>query len=159
MKLTRGKRIALEFLGPPLLGGVAATLWAWGLELHHSLYRYESIWEAVGQLRTIPVLWLLYGMFAFPMIGGQAACYTAIMEWRFKRGLDPRGWWAVALASTLGYLSGLPLAIGYGFERKDTWWFFNLVGPCGRLGARAIDPALVAETRQRLRLAMNGWPS
>lgn len=128
MKPTRGKRIALELLGPPILGGAIAVLWAWGLLVYDSLYRYESIWEVGGQLRMIPAMWLLYGIFAFPMTGVQAACYTAIMEWRFARGLDPRSWRAVALSTILGYLSGLPIAIGYGYERKDTWYFFSALG-------------------------------
>lgn len=129
MKLTRGRRIAVGLLGPPLLGGALATLWAWGTLMYLSLYRYESIWETVSQLRMIPAMWLLYGVFAFPMIGVQAACYTAIMEWRFSRGLSPRSWRAVALSAILGYLSGLPIALGYGYARKETWYFFNLLGP------------------------------
>jgi hypothetical protein len=129
MNFSRGKRITLELLGPPILGGALVTLWAWGAVVFLSLYRYEHPWEAVGQLRLIPGFWLLYGLFAFPMIGVQAACYAAIMEWRFSRGLAPRSWRAVALSTGLGYLSGLPLAFGYGYERRDTWWLFNLLGP------------------------------
>jgi hypothetical protein len=127
--VTRRQRIAFELLGPPVLGGAGATLWAWGSLVYRSLYQYESIWTAADQLRRIPVLWLLYGTLAFPMIGLQAAAYTAIMEWRFSHGLSPRSWRAVALAILLGYLSGLPLAIGYGYERKDTWYFFSILGP------------------------------
>jgi hypothetical protein len=128
MKLTRGKRIALELLGPPLVGGALATMWAWSRQASSSLYQYESIWEATALLRAMPAMWLLYGMFAFPMVGLQAAVYTAIMEWRFSRSLDPRSWRSVVLSTMLGYLSGLPLAFGYGYERKDTWYFFNIVG-------------------------------
>jgi hypothetical protein len=63
------------------------------------------------------------------MIAVQSGCYAAIMEWRFSRGLDPRSWRATALSTALGYLSGLPLALGYGYERRETWWLFNLLGP------------------------------
>jgi hypothetical protein len=126
MKFTRGKRIALELLGPPLLGGALATLWAWGALVYLSCYQYESLWDVA---RLIPVMWLFYGVFAFPMISIQAAGYAAVMEWRFSRGLSPRSWRAVALSTVLGYLSGLPLAIGYGYARKDTWYLFNILGP------------------------------
>lgn len=129
MKLTRGKRIALELLGPPLLGGVLATLWAWCSLVYLSFYRYESLWDVVGQIGMIPAMWLLYGVFAFPMIGIQAACYAAVMEWRFSLGLSPHSWRAVTLSTILGYLSGLPIAIGYGYERLDSWYFFNSLGP------------------------------
>lgn len=129
MKITRGKRIALEVLGPPLLGGAGATLWAWGTIVYHNLHQIETFGAAAAQLRILPCLWLLYGTFAFPMIGLQAAGYAAILEWRFSRGLDPRSWRSVVLSSVLGYLSCLPLALGYGYERKETWWLFNLLGP------------------------------
>lgn len=74
-------------------------------------------------------MWLIYSLFAFPMIGVQAACYAAVMEWRFSCGLTPYSWWSVTLSTFLGYLSGLPLALGYGYERKDTWYLFNILGP------------------------------
>ena len=130
MKLTRGRRIAFELLGPPLLGGAGATLWAWGTLVSRSVNQSESVWVAVSQLLgQLPVMWLVYGLFAFPMIGVQAACYTAIMECSFSRGLYPRGWPAVVLSAFLGYLSGLTLALGYGYESKDTWNLFNILGP------------------------------
>lgn len=128
MTFTRGKRIALELLGPPILGGAAATLWAWSSLVHQSLHRYVSLVEAADLLVALPGLWLLYGTFAFPMIGLQAMGYTAIMEWRFSRGLDPCGWRSVALSTVLGYASGAVLAVGYGYERKETWYFFNGLG-------------------------------
>src|SRR6187455_2945459 len=85
MKFSRRKRITLELLGPPILGGGLVTLWAWGSLVFNSLYRYEFPGEAAGQLRLLPAMWLLYGLFAFPMIGVQSGCYAAIMEWRFSR--------------------------------------------------------------------------
>ena len=132
MKLTQGRRIAFELLGPALLGGAAATLWSWGTLVSHSMHQGESVLVAVSQLLIqMPVMALVYVLFAFPMIGVQAACYTAIMEWRFSRGLSPRSWPAVVLSTFLGYLSGLTLALCYGYESKVTWYlfnFFNLLG-------------------------------
>lgn len=149
MKLTRGRRIALELLGPPLAGGVLVTIWAWSRQAYFSMYQYESIWEAAGLLCAIPAMWLLYGMFAFPMVGLQAAGYTAIMEWRFSRGLDPRSWRSVVLSSVLGYLSGLPLAFGYGYERKDTWYLFNVLGVVVGLGLGLLIRKWTAHPNQR----------
>lgn len=129
MKLTRRDRITLELLGPPLLGGAAAGVWAWSVLVCHSVPRPQSFWAAAAQLGSFPVVWVVYTVCAFPRVGLQAACYAAIMEWAFSAGLSPRSWRAFTLSILLGCLSGLPLALGYGFERKDTWYFFSIVGP------------------------------
>jgi len=133
MKLARRQRIALELLGPPLLGGAMAALWTWST-LVFRVVREESFWAVGRHLNTIPVLLLTYVVFAFPAIGIQAGCYAAIMEWRFSRGLAPGSWRSVALSTLLGFLSGLPLALGYGYENKDTWYLFNFLGPAVGLG-------------------------
>jgi hypothetical protein len=128
MNFTRGKRIALEVLGPPLLGGAAATLWAWGMMVYRNLYTIETFGAMAAQLSALPSLWLLYGVFAFPMMGVQAILYAAIMEWCFSRGLDPRSWRSVALSTGLGFASSAVIGFGYGYERKETWYFFNGFG-------------------------------
>ncbi len=128
MTFTRGKRIALEVLGPPLLGGAAATLWAWGMMVYRNPHNFETFGAMAAQLSALPWLWLLYGVMAFPMSGIQTILYAAIMEWRFSRGLDPHSWRSVALSTVLGYASGAVIAFGYGYERKETWYFFNSLG-------------------------------
>lgn len=149
MKLTRGKRIAFELLGPPLMGGVLATLWAWGALASSSLHHYESIWEATGLLRAIPAMWLLYGTFAFPVIGLQAVGCAVIKEWRFSHGLDPRSWRSVVFFSVLGYLSGRSLALGYGYERKDTWYLFNILGLVVGMGLGLLIKRWAARPNER----------
>ncbi len=128
MTFTRRKRIALEALGPPVLGGAAATGWAWGATVYHSLYRLETGEDWAATLGLMPTYWFLYGMMAIPMSGIQAILYAAIMEWCFARGLDPRSWRSVALSTLLGFAAGAIIAVGYGYERKETWYFFNSLG-------------------------------
>ncbi|HVZ66488.1 MAG TPA: hypothetical protein VG936_18130 [Lacunisphaera sp.] len=129
MSLTRRDRIALELLGPPLLGGAAAGIWAWATLLQHAVPRPGTFSAFAGHLAALPYSCLVYTLFAFPMIGIQAGCYSAILEWCFSMGLSPRSLRSVALSTALGYLSGLPLALGYGYDRNDTWYFFSVVGP------------------------------
>jgi hypothetical protein len=123
MTLTREKRIALELLGPPVLGGSMAAAWA-----VVDLARNANV-AVTNALVAGPALLLLYLAFAIPMIGIQAGGYALVMEWRFARGLDPRGWRMVGLSTALGFASGAVVALAYGMDRKDTWYLFNSIGP------------------------------
>lgn len=102
MKLTRGKRIALELLGPPFIGAA----------LMISFATVNMLWEASAsdsyhdKFRDWPTFMVVVFGFAYVFVGAQSIIYTAIMEWRFKRGLDPRSWRMVGLSSTLGFASG-----------------------------------------------------
>ena len=57
---------------------------------------------------TLTLLSLALGMllFAYVGLGVQSIFYTVIMEWRFKRGLDPASWRSVSLSTFLGFWSG-----------------------------------------------------
>jgi hypothetical protein len=122
MRLTREKRIALELLGPPVLGGGMAAAWA-----VVDLARNANV-PVTNALIAAPALVLLYLVFVIPMIGIQAGAYALVMEWRFARGLDPRSWGTVGLSTALGFVSGIVVALVYGMDRKDTWYLFNSVG-------------------------------
>jgi hypothetical protein len=128
MKLTRGKRIALELLGPPILGAMGTTGWA----LATLTLRQEDSGRdgGIGGMlpNAIPLLFL-YLMGAFLGSGFQAFLYAAIMEWSFARGLDPRSCRMVAQSTVLGWAAGAAVAFGYGYARDDTWYLFNTLGP------------------------------
>lgn len=126
--MTRKQRIALEILGPPLLGGTLAAVYAWGFFIYKSIQQEQLLAVGPNLIGVIPGLILFYAAFAFPASGVQALLYAAIMEWCFSRGLDPRSWRSVALSTLLGFASGAVLAVGYGFERKGTWYGFNGLG-------------------------------
>jgi hypothetical protein len=116
MKLTRPKRIALELLGPPLLG----TIFLLGIS------QAIAVWYAV-QHRLPPPGW---GSISIQTMGGvligaylyagiPSIIYTWIMEWRFNRGLNPVSWGTVLWSSFLGFLSGAGIVVafdGYGWH-------------------------------------------
>jgi len=120
--MNRKTRIALELLGPPVIGAGGLTVWA--------AARLEWAPDGPGRaVASLPVLFAFHVVFAFFCIGLQTLVYTAVMEWRFARGLDPRSWRAVGLSTFLGWASGAVLAVGYGIGRQDTWYLFNGLGP------------------------------
>lgn len=129
MKHSRRDRIMLELLGPPLLGGTMAAIWFWAAGIVRAFGRNEPLDPALAQVTSLPLNWLVFSVFAFPMIGLQAACYAGIMEYCFSVGLSPRSWRSIALSTLLGYGAGMTLALGYGYDRKDTWYLFSGVGP------------------------------
>lgn len=108
MKLNRKKRIALELLGPPALGaGVFIAVFG-GAALWDSLIKGLT-WDL---LRQLAMLSLTIFAAAYIVVGIQSVLYTLIMEWRFKRGLDPRSWQMVRLSSFLGFGSGAIVSLG-----------------------------------------------
>lgn len=127
MKFTRGKRIALELLGPPTLG---AGLWSLALI-------GEAVWKLFvpGPPRVLMHLGeelLLVFLYAYVFTGIQSIFYTAIMEDLFKSGLDPRSWRMVRLSSLLGFGSGAVLMI---FSVNDLGGMGFIMLMMGGLGA------------------------
>jgi len=107
MKLTRGKRIALELLGPPLLGALI-------LGTSNALYaiwtqpRTDSLGESLSQIGA----YLLFAVIGAYMIAGiPSIICTCVIEWRFAQGLNPATWRAVRLFSALGFVSGNMIAV------------------------------------------------
>lgn len=100
--MTRGKRIALELLGPPFLGTVV-------------LYAGSGVYAIVRWVQSgNPPGWnpAIFGailgvlVFAYPIAGIPSIVYTLAMEWRFARGLKPDTWRTVRYSAVLGFLSG-----------------------------------------------------
>ncbi|MBI2496663.1 MAG: hypothetical protein HYV75_01610 [Opitutae bacterium] len=101
--MTRGKRIALEILGPPALGAglwyatiTATTAWSVWVDDRPQAWNWQ-----IAQRMGVVLL------FAYIFAGLPSLLYAAIMEWRFTRGLNPGSWRAVAWSSGLGLASGL----------------------------------------------------
>ena len=126
MKFTRGKRIALEVLGPPALGAaimtsvIAVFAIAEAAEKGAALQRLKEL----AQAGTVAVV------FAYMLAGAQSIFYAFIMEWRFARGLDPRSWRSVGLSSALGFLSGavIVLSLGWRSDLLNAWLWFAYGG-------------------------------
>ena len=105
MKLTRGKRIALELLGPPALGAIIMTTIERGTMLFEAVNQ-GSVVAGIKQVCEYGALVLVLAHF---FAGLQSVLYTVVMEWRFSKGLDPASWKMVKLSSVLGFGSGAVL--------------------------------------------------
>ncbi|MBI3886764.1 MAG: hypothetical protein HY302_13690 [Opitutae bacterium] len=124
--MKRRSRIALEALGPPLLGA-AAIFSPLVVEAARAAILEGKFggwtWEGVK------FFWVVVFV-AYLVAGLPSLFYTAIMEWRFHRGLDPRSWRAVALSTFLGLLSGLAISgVLSGLKWKpEVWAYYSGVG-------------------------------
>ncbi len=103
MKFTRGKRIALEALGPPFLGTFLMT----GFTIGEHLLRGGSMSFVFLQGRD----YLLIFLYAYVFGTLPSLAYMGVMEAAFKRGLEPTEWKAVALSAGLGLLAGGSIAL------------------------------------------------
>jgi hypothetical protein len=133
MKLTRGKRIALEVLGPPALG---ASVWL-------VVIFVSQLFEPAGKdlirfLRELPGAALFLLVAAYVFAGLQSVFYAVIMEWNFTAGLDPRSWKSVALSSLLGLCSGGVIPLVFSAGRKTAWEPWLLLGGLGLLVGLAM---------------------
>ena len=118
MKFTRGKRIALELLGPPALGAGIFALYLIGAAAWEIAVKGKALGKTLGDFGLGILIVLVY---AYIFVGVQSILYAVIMEWRFKRGLDPRSWRAVMLSTALGFASGSIIAVPLGVEEGR--WF------------------------------------
>ena len=98
MKFTRGKRIALEVLGPPFLGAFLMM----GFSIGEHLLRNGSLSFVFLQGRD----YLLVFFYAYVFGTLPSLAYMGLMEAAFRRRLDPTEWRAVGLSSGLGLLAG-----------------------------------------------------
>lgn len=125
--MKRPKRIALEILGPPMLG-TGLLLVGWGA---------VALWNILTQ--AAPVKWdpeilvwvLVVLVYAFVLAGIPSILYTLVMEWRFSRGLNPQSWRTVGLSSTLGLLSGGAIMVVFTGARFEP----GLLGFWGGMGS------------------------
>jgi hypothetical protein len=113
--MNRAKRIALEILGPPLLGASIPILWTTLAILWRSLATGKSP-RFPPDLSTAAAFTFL---FAFLLGGLPSILHMALMEWRFSRGLDPASWRAAIISTASGTLWGILIAASYGSFSRD----------------------------------------
>lgn len=124
--MTHRKRIALELLGPPLLGAVLFCALPWA----------QRAWISVRQGRPPgydPHFFQNVGfvlLLAYVLAGIPSIVYTLVMEWRFARGLDPKNWWTVALSALLGTIAGGTIGISWDAGRWNlgAWILLGVTG-------------------------------
>jgi hypothetical protein len=105
--MTRGKRIALELIGPPFFG---AALWVMILspELVDNMRADGFSPQAiVSALQAVGVIFV----FAYLLAGLPSIGYAFAMERLFTRGLSPTSWRMVWLSSMLGGFCGTVIAV------------------------------------------------
>ncbi len=135
MKFTRGKRIALEVLGPPFLGAILMTTVFAAMAVAEALEKgeFRHRLEQVAQVTLMAVF------VAYILAGIQSVLYALVMEWRFARGLDPRSWKSVGLSCTLGFLSGAVIVLPMGWGRQLlNPWLWLIYGGLGLLVGFAL---------------------
>lgn len=116
--MRRWQRILLEILGPPGLGG-AITLAAIAVSA------VWAHWQQTGEFR-FPVAeagpWIitvLAGAYIFTIV--PSLLYTALMEWRFSRGLRPGSGAAITWSSAAGGLNGWLIIVVIFHGEGDEW--------------------------------------
>ena len=126
--MKRPRRIALELLGPAF---IAVTL-------------YLSVGFAVSRDLIVVEGFFMFLVFAYVFSAIPSVAFTVLMEIAFARGLEERSWRAVALASGLGALSGVAIALTFakGFDNQR--------------GAFSVFPALGLITGALVGLAIFG---
>lgn len=126
MKLTRGKRIALELLGPPLLGAIllfayasASAVWNEAANGAHESFHLKE-WLGIG---------MAYMFFAYSVAAIPAIIYTVIMEWRFARKFEPGSWQTVQLSTFLGVVAGMIVGLMVDeFNFHSAFWLMSSIG-------------------------------
>lgn len=101
MNFTRRKRIALELLGPPLLGVI---YFAANMVL---VVTHPPPGTKASPLTELFIWTMVMVANAYFWAGIPSLIYMLIMEWCFAHGLDPQSWLSVGLSSALGFLSGV----------------------------------------------------
>ena len=127
MKLTRGKRIALELLGPPMIGATGLILISFAMALPGAITKHDLMHE----LKQLGAGILMIYVFAFIFSGLQSIFYAMIMEWHFAHGVNPHSWSSVGWSTGLGFAAGAAICLVYGFDRSDTlalWLYFGGIG-------------------------------
>ena len=126
MKLTRKKRIVLELFGPPALGAILLFLYAL-VTAAWNQNAYET--DENFQPNRILATGAIYLGYAYFFAGIPSIIYTAIMEWRFTRTLEPDSWQAVQLSAFLGTGAGFVLGLAVGeFRFQSVFWMMSSIG-------------------------------
>jgi hypothetical protein len=121
MTFTRGKRIALELLGPPALGATLMIALMAGITVVETIEKGDVL----QRLKELAQGTVFVAVFAYMLAGAQSILYACIMEWRFARGLDPRSWRSVVLSSGLASGAAIMLVIGWRSDLHAQWlWVF-----------------------------------
>jgi hypothetical protein len=138
--MTRGKRIALELIGPPFLGAVL-----WNVMLTAELLAKMradgfSLETTVRALQAVGVIFL----FAYLVAGLPSIGYMLVMERFFARGLNPTSWRMVWLSTLLGSFCGAVIALATNKDLPVAWLLFIGTGMSVGFGLGLVIKTLSA---------------
>lgn len=126
MKLTRGKRIALELLGPTVISS-SIILLIISVNLLVEQGCSSVAFHQMGQYAfVVPLGALMWS-------GLQSIVCALFLEWRFTRGLNPGSVQTVKLCTLLGFLSATLIVIALGAPVSETVYFWAVLGALGLL--------------------------
>jgi hypothetical protein len=147
--MKRWKRVLLEVLGPPAIGGmivgiVAVVAGAWDEVPRLGWNRWMSDAAVYAVL-------ILVG--AYVVAGIPSLVFAGIMEWRFARGLSPASKRVVGWTGSLGLVSGWSIAFILAGNRPtaDLIWPILLIGCVGAATGSVIGMLIRREAIRRCR--------
>lgn len=150
MNFTRGKRIALEVLGPPAMSAIIATTVFAAFAIVEAVEK-EGTWHRLKQVAGVALAAVIG---AYVLAGVQSILYAFVMEWRFTRGLDPRSWRSVGWSTGLGFGAGgvIVLVVGWsnGFGEVFAWLSFGGLGLLVGFALGLLIRCLARRSRARL---------
>jgi hypothetical protein len=111
MTFTRGKRIALEVLGPPFLGGLGLTIFSVVVQLWNGISPMYILQETRDYLVVTFIFSYVLGIVP-------SLAYMGVMETAFARGLDPACVRTVVFSSLLGVAAGLGIVVVLAWGRS-----------------------------------------
>jgi len=113
--MKRSRRIAFELLGPAFI----------------AVFLYLSLLFIVSRDLIVVKGFFMFLVFGYVLSAIPSVVFTVLMEFAFARGLEGRSWRAVALASGLGALSGVAIALTFarGFDNgRGSFTLFPVLG-------------------------------
>ena len=119
-------RIAIETLGPPLLGGLMLGGIVAGSELFSGRHGSKN---SVANIADAAIMIGYVVGIAYLIAGIPSLIYTAIMETCFARGLSPASWRTVWLSTALGAIAGVSIITVLNREGHEPAMFVHRAVP------------------------------
>lgn len=134
--MRRWKRVLLEVLAPPAIGGMIVWLVAIVASACDEVPRLG--WNRWANDTAVYAVLILVG--AYVVAGLPSLVFAGLMEWRFARGLSPSSKRVVGWTGSLGLVSGWSIAFIIAGSRPtaDLIWPLVLIGCVGAVAGSLV---------------------